>query len=79
MNIDQEQLQFFDFLSSLNEDQLKKYFNMLAQEEQEYVRRVVRNIGTQLNMAIAELHDEVEDLDVATSVLGSFTISGKVK
>lgn len=79
MNIDQEQLQFFDFLSSLNEDQLKKYFNMLAQEEQEYVRRVVRNIGTQLNMAIAELHDEVEDLEVATSVLGSFTISGKVK
>ena len=79
MNIDQEQLQFFDFLSSLNEDQLKKYFNMLAQEEQEYVRRVVRNVGTQLNMAIAELHDEVEDLEVATSVLGSFTISGKVK
>ena len=77
MNIDQEQLQFFDFLSSLNEDQLKKYFNMLAQEEQEYVRRVVRNIGTQLNMAIAELHDEVEDLEVATNVLAKFALSGK--
>ena len=77
MNIDQEQLQFFDFLSSLNEDQLKKYFNMLAQEEQEYVRRVVRNIGTQLYMAIAELHDEVEDLSTAQDVLEKFALSGK--
>lgn len=79
MNIDQEQLLFFEFLSSLSEDQLKKYFVMLGPEESEYVRRVVRNVGTQLNLAIAELYDEVEDLADAKSVLGSFTISGKAK
>ena len=74
-----DKLNFFDFLTSLNQDQLEKYFNMLEKEEQEYVRYMVRDIGTQLNLAIAELHDEVEDLALAGSVLGSFTLSGKVK
>ena len=77
MNIDTEQLLFFEFLSSLSKDQLAKYFLMLGPEESEYVRRVVQNIGTQLNLAIAELHDEVEDLADATSVLSHFTLLGK--
>jgi hypothetical protein len=77
MNIDQEQLLFFEFLSSLSQEQLMKYFAMLGEEEAEYVRRVVQNVGTQLNLAIAEYHDEVEDLADAKSVLDSFTLSGK--
>jgi hypothetical protein len=77
MNIDAEQLLFFEFLSSLSKDQLAKYFLMLGPEESEYVRRVVQNIGTQLNLAIAELHDEVEDLAEAGSVLAKFALSGK--
>ena len=77
MNIDAEQLLFFEFLSSLNKEQLDKYFLMLGPEESEYVRRVVRNVGTQLNMAIAELHDEVEDLAEAGSVLAKFALLGK--
>ena len=79
MNIDQEQLLFFEFLSSLSQEQLMKYFAMLGPEESEYVHRVVRNVGTELNMAIAELHDEVEDLAIAGSVLDGFTLSGKAK
>jgi hypothetical protein len=79
MNIDAEQLLFFEFLSSLNKEQLDKYFLMLGPEESEYVRRVVRNVGTQLNMAIAELHDDVEDLAIAGSVLDGFTLLGKAK
>jgi hypothetical protein len=77
MNIDQEQLLFFEFLSSLSQEQLMKYFAMLGEEESEYVRRVVQNVGTQLNLAIAEYHDEVEDLSTARSVLEKFAISGK--
>ena len=77
MNIDAEQLLFFDFLSSLSESQLMKYFAMLGPEESEYVRRVVHNVGTQLHLAIAELHDEVEDLSTAQSVLEKFALSGK--
>jgi hypothetical protein len=79
MNIDQEQLLFFEFLSSLSQEQLMKYFAMLGPEESEYVRRVVQNVGTQLNLAIAEYHDEVEDLAIAGSVLDGFTLSGKTK
>jgi hypothetical protein len=74
-----DKLNFFDFLSSLDQEQLEKYFLMLGPEESEYVRSVVRDIGTELNMAIAELHDEVEDLAYARGVLSYFTISGKVK
>ena len=74
-----DKFNFFEFLSSLDKDQLNKYFLMLGPEESEYVCHVVRDIGTELNLAIAELHDEVEDLADAGSVLGSFTLSGKVK
>lgn len=83
MNIDAEQMEFFDFLVSLNQEQLQKYFLMLGPEESEYVRQMVIKIGeqltTQLNLELAELLDESEDLDDAESVLGSFTLSGKVK
>jgi hypothetical protein len=78
MNIDAEQLLFFEFLSSLSKEQLAKYFLMLGPEESEYVRRVVQNIGTQLNMHIAELFDEVEAFDDATTVLGKYTLKGNV-
>ena len=77
MNIDAEQLLFFDFLSSLSQEQLMKYFAMLGPEESEYVRRVVHNVGTQLHLAIAELHDDVEDLAEAENVLAKFALSGK--
>ena len=83
MNIDSEQMEFFEFLVSLNKEQMQKYFLMLGPEESEYVRQLAIKIGTQLttdlNLELAELLDEVEDLADAGSVLGSFTISGKVK
>ena len=83
MNIDSKQMEFFEFLVSLNKEQLQKYFLMLGPEESEYVRQMVLKIGTQLttdlNLELAELLDESEDLADAGSVLGSFTISGKVK
>ena len=74
-----DKFNFFEFLSSLDKDQLNKYFLMLGPEESEYVRHVVRDIGTELNLAIAELHDEVEDLAEAANVLDGFTLSGKTK
>ena len=83
MNIDSKQMEFFEFLVSLNKEQLQKYFLMLGPEESEYVRQMVLKIGTQLttdlNLELAELLDESEDLADAESVLGSFTLSGKVK
>ena len=83
MNIDAEQMEFFNFLVSLNQEQLQKYFLMLGPTESEYVRQMVIKIGeqltTQLNLELAELLDESEDLADAESVLGSFTLSGKVK
>ena len=72
-----DKLNFLDFLSSLDQDQLEKYFDMLGPEESEYVRMVVRAIGTELDLAIAELHDDVEDLAEAGSVLAKFALSGK--
>ena len=83
MNISSRQMEFFDFLCSLNQEQLKKYFLMLGPIESEYVRQMVLKIGeqvtTELSLQLAEMLDEVEDLDDAKSVLGSFTISGKAK
>ena len=56
---------------------------MLGPAESEYVRQMVLTIGkqvtTELNLELAEILDEVEDLDDAKSVLDSFTISGKAK
>ena len=74
-----DKLNFFQFLTSLDKNKLGKYFLMLGPEESEYVHNMVRDIATQVNMAIAEFHDEVEDLAEAKSVLNSFTLSGKTK
>ena len=83
MNISSRQMEFFDFLCSLNQEQLKKYFLMLGPIESEYVRQMVLKIGeqvtTELSLQLAEMLDEVEDLDDAKSVLGNFTILGKAK
>jgi hypothetical protein len=83
MNIDSKQMEFFEFLCSLNQEQLQKYFLMLGPEESEYVRQMVIKIGeqvtTQLNLELAEIFDESEDLDDARNLLSYFTISGKVK
>ena len=81
MNIDAEQMEFFDFLVSLNQEQLQKYFLMLGPTESECVRQMVIKIGeqltTQLNLELAELLDESEDLADAESVLKKFSLSGK--
>ena len=81
MNIDSKQMEFFEFLVSLNKEQMQKYFLMLGPEESEYVRQLAIKIGTQLttdlNLELAELLDEVEDLADAGSVLAKFALSGK--
>lgn len=63
----------------MNPDKLNFFKLMLGPEESEYVHNMVRDIGTQVNMAIAKFHDEVEDLAEAKSVLNSFTLLGKTK
>ena len=82
MNVDPKQLEFFEFLVSLNKEQLGKYFLMLGPEESEYVRLLAIRIGTQLtldlNLELAELLDGVEDLNDAKSALSKFTIKGNV-
>ena len=83
MNVEPKQLEFFEFLVSLNKEQLGKYFLMLGSEESEYVRELAIKIGTQLtldlNLELAELLDGVEDLADAKLVLNNFTLSGKAK
>ena len=83
MKIDSKQMQFFEFLCSLNKEQLRKYFLMLGPEEAEYVSQVALKIGNQmktyLNLELAEILDDIEDIDTAKGVLSYFTLSGKVK
>jgi hypothetical protein len=82
MKVEPKQLEFFEFLVSLNKEQLGKYFLMLGPEESEYVRLLAIRIGTQLtldlNLELAELLDGVEDLNDAKSALSKFTIKGNV-
>ena len=51
---------------------------MLGPEESEYVLQVVRNVGTHLNLAIADFHDPVDELVVAKDVLSKFTLKGNI-
>ena len=83
MKIDSKQMEFFEFLMSLNKEQLQKYFRMLGPEESEYVSQLAIRIGNQmkidLNLELAEMLDGVEDHEEARYLLSSFTLSGKVK
>ena len=82
MNIDSRQMEFFEFLCSLDQKQLQKYFLMLGPVESEYVRQMVLKIGeqvtTELSLQLAEVLDDVEDLADAKSALSKFTIKGNV-
>lgn len=73
-----DELNFFEFLSSLNKDQMRKYIAMLGSEEVEYVYQVVNSVKEQLNLSIAKL-DDVKDLDIANKILKTFTLNGNVK
>ncbi len=77
--MNKNQLDFVKFVLSLDENQLDKYFLMLGPEDTAYVQRMITEVSIQVQMAIAELTDEVECLDDAGVVLGNFTLSGKVK
>ena len=77
--MNKNQLDFVKFVLSLDENQLDKYFLMLGPEDTAYVQRMITEVSIQVQMAIAELNDEVERLDDAGVVLGNFTLSGKVK
>jgi hypothetical protein len=83
MKIDSKQMEFFEFLMSLNKEQLQKYFRMLGPEESEYVSQLAIRIGNQmkidLNLELAEMLDGVEDHEEARYLLSYFTLSGKVK
>ena len=61
----------------MNPDKLNFFKFMLGSEKSDYVHCMVRDLGSQMNLAIVEFHDEVEDLAEAKSVLNSFTLSGK--
>jgi len=80
MNIDSRQMEFFEFLCSLNQKQLEKYFLMLGPDESEYVRKMVLKIGeqvtTELSLQLAEVLDDVEDLADAKSVLSKYALKG---
>jgi len=80
MNIDSRQMEFFEFLCSLNQKQLEKYFLMLGPAESEYVRKMVLKIGeqvtTELSLQLAEVLDDVEDLADAKSVLSKYALKG---
>jgi len=80
MNISSRQMEFFDFLCSLDQKQLKKYFLMLGPIESEYVRQMVLKIGeqvtTELSLQLAEVLDDVEDLADAKSVLSKYALKG---
>jgi hypothetical protein len=80
MNIDSRQMEFFEFLCSLDQKQLQKYFLMLGPVESEYVRQMVLKIGeqvtTELSLQLAEVLDDVEDLADAKSVLSKYALKG---
>jgi len=80
MNIDSRQMEFFEFLCSLDQKQLQKYFLMLGPVESEYVHQMVLKIGeqvtTELSLQLAEVLDDVEDLADAKSVLSKYALKG---
>jgi hypothetical protein len=73
-------MEFFEFLCSLDQKQLQKYFLMLGPVESEYVHQMVLKIGeqvtTELSLQLAEVLDDVEDLADAKSVLSKYALKG---
>lgn len=64
------------FILSLDEQAFEDWYACLDQDDIEYAMELLKQARTEVNVQLASLHDDVEDVSDAANVLKQFTLKG---
>lgn len=64
------------FILSLNEDEFSDWYACLDDDDVAYAMELLQTARTEVNMQLASLHDEVNDVSDAANFLKQFTLKG---
>jgi hypothetical protein len=64
------------FILSLDEEGFEDWYVTLDQDDMDYAMELLQQARTEVALQIASLHDDIEDVSDAKSVLKQFTLKG---
>ena len=64
------------FILSLNEDEFSDWYECLDDDDVAYAMELLQTARTEVNMQLASLHDEIDDVTDAKTFLTKFTLKG---
>lgn len=64
------------FILSLNEDQFEDWYAALDEDDIVYAMELLKTARTEVNMQLVSLHDDIEDVTDAATILKQFTLKG---
>ena len=79
MNI--AETKYFQRISQMDQDQFQNWFLTLSDEEADYALNLMTKARAEIQEKIVQLFEEpeaTENLDVAKSILGKYTLGGTV-
>jgi hypothetical protein len=79
MNI--AETKYFQRISQMDQDQFQNWFLTLSDEEADYALELMAKARAEIQEKIVQLFEEpeaTENLDVAKSILGKYTLGGTV-
>jgi len=64
------------FILSLDEEGFEDWYATLDTDDMDYALELLKQARTEVNMQLVSLHDDIEDVSDASSVLKKFTLKG---
>jgi len=65
-----------NFILSLNEQEFTDWYECLDDDDIEYAMEILKQARIEIAMQVASLHDDIEDVSDAKTVLKQFTLKG---
>ena len=66
------------FILSLNEDEFEDWYACLDEDDVAYAMELLKTARTEINMHLASLHDDIQNVNDAATVLKQFTLKGQL-
>lgn len=65
-----------NFILSLNEDEFEDWYACLDEDDIAYAMELLKTARTEVNVQLASLNDDIEDVSDAATLLKQFTLKG---
>jgi len=62
------------FILSLDEEGFEDWYATLSDDDMDYAMELLQTARLEVNLQLASLHDDIEDVSVANKILKQFTL-----